>query len=231
MSSHSEMSTIYQTRYNPAQEYFFIQGREWVAPFYPDTYMGPWGWQWRNGVHNLVSTPPSPTSITIRALMDDIEKDAPGAHRTITDLAFSRSSECPFIVDEAAMSNLRSRLRKFGNENAFLSPDAQVGMRKSIAAALGEMKSLVPEREAHAVIYPYSVDVLRLVDGLCGPRLLPQSLQVDELDGGSGTMSMDLGTEDDTPSTPSELPSQLKVVGSGICKKVVGAEAVDGRTM
>lgn len=128
------------------------------------------------------------------------------------------------------MSNLRSRLRKFGNENAFLSPDAQVGMRRSIAAALGEMKSLVPEREAYAVIYPYSVDAERLVDGLCGPRLLPESLPVDELDRGSGTMSMDLGTEDDTPSTPPELPSQLKVVGSGIGKKVAGAEVVDGRT-
>ncbi|KAF9784107.1 hypothetical protein BJ322DRAFT_1068656 [Thelephora terrestris] len=162
--------------------------------------------------------------------MDDIEKDAPGAHRTIMDLAFSRSLQCPFIVDEAAMSNLRCRLRKLGNENAFLSPDAQVGMRKSIAAALGELKSLVPEGEAYAVIYPYSVDAERLVDGLCGHCLLPESLQVDELDGGSGTMSMDLGTEDDIPSTPSELPSQLKVVGSGIGKKVVGAEGVDDRT-
>ena len=71
------------------------------------------------------------------------------------------------------------------------------------------------------------------MDGLCGPRPSPESLPVDELDRGSGTMSMDLGTEGGGPSTPSELPTPLKIVGSGICKKVVGADRADdfpGRT-
>jgi len=42
--------------------------------------MGPWGWQWRDGVRELVSALPSPTRVTIKALMDDIEKvkDAEG---------------------------------------------------------------------------------------------------------------------------------------------------------
>ena len=146
--------------------------------------------------------------------------------RTIMDLAFSRSLQCPFMVDEVAMANLRNRLHRYGNENTLLSPDAQVGMRKSIAAALGEWKGLMPEGETYAV-YPCSVDVEHIVDGLCGPRPLPESFPVDELDQGSGTMSMDLGTEDDTPSIPSELSTPLKVVGSGICKKVMGANRAD----
>ena len=135
---------------------------------------------------------------------------------------------------EVAMANLRNRLHRYGNENTLLSPDAQVGMRKWIAAALGERKGSMSEGETYAV-YPCSVDVEHIVDGLCGPRPLPESFPVDELDLGPGTMLMDLGTdsEDDTPSIPSELPTPLKVVGSGICKKVVGADRADdfpGRT-
>ena len=36
--------------------------------------MGPWGWQWKDGVRDLVAVPPSELRITIKALMDDIEK-------------------------------------------------------------------------------------------------------------------------------------------------------------
>ena len=152
--------------------------------------------------------------------------------RTIMDLAFSRSLQCPFMVDEIAMANLRNRLHRYGSENTLLSPDAQVGMRKSIAAALGERKGSISEGETYAV-YPCSVDVEHIVDGLCGPCPLPESFPVDELDRGSGTMSMDLGTEDSNPSILSELPTPLRVVGSGVCKKVMGADRADdfhGRT-
>ena len=152
--------------------------------------------------------------------------------RTIMDLAFSRTLQCPFIVGKIAMANLHNRLHRYGNENALLSPDAQVGMRKLIAAALGERKGLMPEGETYAV-YPCSVDVEHVVDRLCGPRPLPESFLVDELDWGSGTISMDSGTDDDTPSIPSELPTPLKAVGWGICKKVVGTNRADdfpGRT-
>ena len=147
--------------------------------------------------------------------------------RTIMDLGFPRSLQCPFMVDEIAMANLRNRLHRYGNENTLLSPDAQVGMRKSIAAALGERKGSMSEGETYA-IYPYSVDVKHVVDGLCGPRPLPESFPVDKLDRGSGTMSMDLGTEDGSLSIPSELPTPLKIVGSGLCKKLVGANRADG---
>jgi len=134
-------------------------------------------------------------------------------YRTVTDLVFSRSPECPFIVDEPSMAELRNRLDQYENENILLSPDAQVGVRKSVAAALGERKGSTLGGQLHAVVYPYSVDVERIVDNLCGPRRAPQ----DEFDSGSGTMTMDLGTEDNTLSTPSEFsPPLSRVVGSKI---------------
>jgi hypothetical protein len=149
-------------------------------------------------------------------------------YRTVTDLAYSRSPECPFIVDEMSMANLRSRLCKYENEDTFLSLDAQTGVRKSIAAALGERRSLVQEGGACDALYPYSVDVERIVDDLCGPRLPPETLSVDEDDRGSWTMSMDLGTEDDTPLTPPEMQSLLKVVRSKVCGEVADADGVGG---
>lgn len=147
-------------------------------------------------------------------------------YKTVTDMAFSRSPECPFIIDELSMAELRGRLDKYENENTLLSPDAQTGMRKSIAAALGERKSLIPEGEIYGVVYPYSVDVEHVVDGLCGPRQPIETSPVSELDSGSGTMSMDLGSEDDTVTTPLEPVTSLKVVGSRICQEVVGVEKV-----
>ena len=135
-------------------------------------------------------------------------------YRTITDKAFSMSPECPFIIDEKSMNNLRSRLSRFEEEKTLLSPDAQVGVRKSIAVALGEMKDSTPVGTIQAVVYPYSVDVERIVDGLCGPIRPFEIFSSGELDGGSGTMSMDLETECDAPSTPSELLLSSKAVGS-----------------
>ena len=44
----------------------------------------------------------------------------------------------------------------------------------------------VPERNIHAVVYPYSADVERIADGLRG---------IDKIDNGSDTMSMDLVLE------------------------------------
>ena len=143
------------------------------------------------------------------------DQDAPGMYRTVTDLVYSRSSECPFIVDEPSMAELRSRLDQFENENTLLSPDAQVGVRKSVASALGERKDSTLGGQPHAAVYPYSVDVERIVDNLCGPRRPPQFSLFDEFDGGSGTMTADVGTEDNTPSTPSEFsPPLSRVVGS-----------------
>ena len=135
---------------------------------------------------------------------------APGTHRTIKDLAYSRSPECPFIVNKISMADLRGSLRRYEDANSLLSPDAQVGLRKSIAAALGERRGS-QQWESYAAAYPYSVDAENLVEGLCGPRLL-ESLPDD----GSGTMSMDLGTECDTPSIPPAMPLP-ESVGSEVC--------------
>ena len=146
-------------------------------------------------------------------------------YKTITDMAYSRSPECPFIIDELAMVDLRSRLDKYEDKNTLLPPDAQTGVRKSIAAALGGRKGLMTEGEIHAIMYPCSVDVERFVDSLCGPLLPLETSSIDELDSESGTMSMDLGTEYDTPSipsTPSELQSLSKVVGAEVCQEVMG---------
>ena len=135
-------------------------------------------------------------------------------YRTITDEAFSRSPECPFIIDEPSMAKFRDRLSIYEKEKTLLSPDAQVGVRKSIAVALGERKDFTPVGTIQAIVYPYSVDVGRIVDGLCGPIRPFEDFSSGELDRGSGTMSMDLETEDDTPSTPSELSLSSKAVGS-----------------
>ena len=67
-----------------------------------------------------------------------------------------------------------------------LQPDAQIEVRKSAAAALWERTGPVPERNIHAIVYPYSVDVERIADGLWG---------VDKIDNGSDTMSVDLVLE------------------------------------
>lgn len=135
-------------------------------------------------------------------------------YRTVTDFDYSRSPECPFIVDEVSMADLRICLHRYENENTLLSADAQIGVRKSIAAALGERKGL-REGRAHAIVYPCSVDVERLVDDICGPCLTFGSFPVDETDG-SGTMSMDLGTEYDTDSSPPMPPSRPKAIGSEV---------------
>jgi hypothetical protein len=144
-------------------------------------------------------------------------------YRTITDLVYSRSPECPFVVDEVSMAEFRGSLHRYENENTFLSPDAQVGVRKSIAAALGERRGL-REGEIHVALYPYSVDAESLVDGLCGPRLPVESYPIEEVDNGSGTMSMELGTEYDTPSISPGVSSPPEVVGTEACanRKGVG---------
>jgi len=82
------------------------------------------------------------------------------------------------------MMDLHRRLLRYENENTLLSPDAQTGVRKSIAAALGERKGSTQEGNIYAVVYPYSVDVERIVDGLCGlvchsKPFLPMGLMMD----------------------------------------------------
>ena len=148
-------------------------------------------------------------------------------NRTITNLAYSGSPECPFIVVKVPMANLRNLLCKYQNKNTSLSPDAQIGMRKSVAAALGERKGLRHVGEVCTDFYPYSVDVEHLVDGLCGSHPSTKNFCVEEDDRESGTMSMDSGTEDETPLTPSEMLLLLKTIESKVCEEVTGVGGVD----
>ena len=122
------------------------------------------------------------------------------------------------------MADLRNRLHRYENEKTLLPPDAQMGVRKSIAAALGERKGSRSDGKIYAVMYPCSVDVERIVDGLCGPHRAFETFSVGEEDSGSGTMSMDLGTEYDTPSTP-PTPG---VIGSKICVEITSLGRVGG---
>ena len=74
MNSCPGATTVNYTRHNPIQWFVPVPGDRRVVPFYTDTGLGPWGWQWRDGVRNLVSVPLPSIPITIKALMDDIEK-------------------------------------------------------------------------------------------------------------------------------------------------------------
>ena len=148
-------------------------------------------------------------------------------YRTITDLEYSRSPECPFIVDEPSMADLRSCLYRYEKEKTLLSADAQTGVRKSVAAALGERKGSTPNGKL-PVVYPYSMDVNRIVDGLHEPRRPFEYFSTGEPDHGPGAMSMDLGIVYETPSTASGLPPSLKAVGSKVRGEVRGADRVGG---
>lgn len=72
MSVYYETSTPNFPSYSTTQE-FSLPPENHLSSVYADAHTGPWGWQWK-GVQELVSTSPSSTRITIRDLMDDIEK-------------------------------------------------------------------------------------------------------------------------------------------------------------
>ena len=155
-------------------------------------------------------------------------QDAPGMYRTVTDLEYSRSPECPFIVDEPSMADLRSCLYRYEKEKTLLSTDAQTGVRKSVAAAFVERKGLTPNGTLPIAVYPYSMDVNRIVDGLREPRRPFEYFSAGEPDHGSGAMSMDLGIVYEAPPTASGLPPSSKAVGLKVRGEVGGADRVDG---
>ena len=72
--AYSEMSAINCTRHDTFQGSTSVPGDMWVPPLYAEAHLGPWGWQWRDGMRDLVSTSPSSIRISIKALMDNIEK-------------------------------------------------------------------------------------------------------------------------------------------------------------
>ena len=74
MNVYCDVSAVSSARQSTIHGFILVPEDKWVPPVYVETPTGPWGWQWREGVRGLVSTPPSPIRITIKALMDNIEK-------------------------------------------------------------------------------------------------------------------------------------------------------------
>jgi hypothetical protein len=74
MNPGSEMTTFDHIRHNTFGGFILVPAGRQVVPSYVETDMGPWGWQWRGGARSLVSVPPASIPITIKTLMDDIEK-------------------------------------------------------------------------------------------------------------------------------------------------------------
>ena len=73
MNAYLEMSAVNSTRPDTVQWFALAPEDKWVPPDV-EMHMGPWGWQWRDGMRDLASASPSPIRITIKALMDGIEK-------------------------------------------------------------------------------------------------------------------------------------------------------------
>jgi len=90
----------------------------------------------------------------------------PGMYETVTNLAYSKSPECPFIINETAMRELRSQLYKYGDKT-MLPPDAQNGVKKSIAAALGG-KRPTSEGNIYTVAYSYPVSAEHIAGSFVG---------------------------------------------------------------
>lgn len=74
MNAYFEMSTAECNRRNTVQGYILVPGDKRVPPVGANTYMGPWPWQWSRLRNLVLSPPPRSIPITIKALMDDIEK-------------------------------------------------------------------------------------------------------------------------------------------------------------
>ena len=69
-----EMPTPNLTQHDAAQGSVLPPDNNHVSSVSMRARMGPWGWQWRDGLRDVVSTSPSSARITIKALMNDIEK-------------------------------------------------------------------------------------------------------------------------------------------------------------
>lgn len=74
MNSCPRMTTVDYARHDTAQGFIIVPKGRLIAPFYVETHLGPWGWQWRGGVSGMVSVPQPSIPITVKTLMDDIEK-------------------------------------------------------------------------------------------------------------------------------------------------------------
>ena len=72
--AYSKMSAINCSPHDTFQGSTLVPGDKWVPPLYAEAHLGPWPWQWRHEMRDLVSTSPSSIRISIKALMDDIEK-------------------------------------------------------------------------------------------------------------------------------------------------------------
>ena len=74
MNAYSEVAAISYADHTTVQGFVLAPEDTWPPQIYTEMHPGPWGWQWKDGVRDLVLVPPSPTRITIKALMGDIKK-------------------------------------------------------------------------------------------------------------------------------------------------------------
>ena len=72
MNSYSDKTTFDYTCHNTDAGFTSFPAGRRVAP--SDADMGPWGWQWRDGLCNLTSVSLEAIPIPVKTLMDDIEK-------------------------------------------------------------------------------------------------------------------------------------------------------------
>lgn len=75
MNVYPEMYPVNCNPHDTVQGFTLVPEDKWVPTVYAETHMGPWGWQWKDGVRELAtSVSSSSIRITIKSLMDDIEK-------------------------------------------------------------------------------------------------------------------------------------------------------------
>jgi hypothetical protein len=91
MSTYSGISVVNHTRHNTAQGSVLVPDDKQAPPTCVETHVGPWGWQWRGGMHDIVSASPSSRPITIKALMDDIEEVGALERNCVSRIADERS--------------------------------------------------------------------------------------------------------------------------------------------
>jgi len=93
-NAYSEIYAVNCTPHNTARGFFPVPGDEWAPP----ARAGPWGWQWRNDMHEIVSIPSSSVPISIKALFDSIEKVGAVERTCVSRIADGEHLDCAWDV-------------------------------------------------------------------------------------------------------------------------------------
>ena len=74
MDAYPEIYSVNRTRHNTTRGSVLVPENMLLPQVYFGMHMGPWGWQWEDGVHDIISASPSSRPITLDALMDGVEE-------------------------------------------------------------------------------------------------------------------------------------------------------------